>query len=54
MKIDLHVHTKYSDGNLDLDEVLSLAAKTNIKEISITDHDTVIRLKDYTESMLKK
>ena len=49
MKIDLHVHTNYSDGNLNLDEVLALAAKKKIKEISITDHDTVIRLKNYAD-----
>ncbi len=49
MKVDLHVHTKYSDGNLSLDEVLALAANNSIKELAITDHDTIIRLKNYAD-----
>lgn len=46
-KIDLHVHTTFSDGNLSLEEVMQLAAKEGLNEISITDHDTIINLVDY-------
>lgn len=49
VKIDLHVHTRYSDGNLTLEEVLELATINNLEEIAITDHDTIINLKDYKE-----
>src|SRR4030043_1622961 len=41
MKIDLHIHTKCSDGNLHVDEVLREAQKRNIDLISITDHDSI-------------
>lgn len=51
-KVDLHVHTKYSDGILFLEEILDAAKKNNIIELSITDHDTIINLKNYYD--LKK
>jgi predicted metal-dependent phosphoesterase TrpH len=41
MKIDLHVHTKCSDGNLHVDEVIREAGKRNIDLLSLTDHDSV-------------
>ena len=41
MKIDLHIHTKCSDGNLHVDEVLREARKRNIDLMSITDHDSI-------------
>lgn len=49
IKVDLHVHTSYSDGNLSLEEVLKLAIRQNLDEIAITDHDTIINLKNYKE-----
>lgn len=44
--IDLHIHSKYSDGSLSPKEILDIADKTNISMISITDHDTIDNLKD--------
>lgn len=41
MKIDLHIHTKYSDGLLSPKQVIDIAAKNDIKVISFADHDTV-------------
>lgn len=41
MKIDLHIHTKYSDGVLSPKEVIDIAAEHDIKVISIADHDTI-------------
>ena len=38
--IDLHVHTKYSDGTNDVIEILKKAHEKNLKYISITDHNT--------------
>lgn len=43
---DLHLHTRNSDGSLDLEHVVYLAAKTKLGYISITDHDF---LYDYFE-----
>ena len=45
-KIDLHLHTVFSDGLLTPDEVLLLSKEKNLKAISITDHDTITKLID--------
>lgn len=47
MKIDLHIHSTYSDGLLTYDEILNIAKENNVTKISITDHDTIINLKNY-------
>ncbi len=39
--IDLHMHTKYSDGTDDIPEFLKNAQNANLDIISITDHNTV-------------
>ena len=36
---DLHVHSRWSDGSLDIEQVVYLAARRGVKYISITDHD---------------
>ena len=38
--IDLHIHTKYSDGVDSVEEILKKAEDKKLKAISITDHDT--------------
>ncbi len=38
--IDLHTHTKYSDGSSTLIELLQKAEEKNLEYISITDHNT--------------
>lgn len=37
--VDLHIHTKFSDGNSTVDEVMALAKKRKLRAVSITDHD---------------
>ena len=44
--IDMHVHTRFSDGKYKLEEVLALAHEKGIKKLVITDHDTIIKTKD--------
>ncbi|MDR0304361.1 MAG: PHP domain-containing protein [Chitinispirillales bacterium] len=39
--IDLHIHTRFSDGALTPEEVLLVAKKKGLSAISITDHDAV-------------
>lgn len=39
MKIDFHLHTNYSDGRLNLNEVDNLIKENRIDYFSITDHD---------------
>ncbi len=49
-KIDLHLHTTYSDGSNTPKELIDLAKVRNVSTISITDHDCVdgyIEIKDY-------
>ncbi len=41
MKADLHLHTTASDGRLEPNEIVGLAAKVGLEVIAITDHDTV-------------
>ncbi len=41
MKCDLHCHTKLSDGSLGIEELISLAKRTGLKAVAITDHDTL-------------
>jgi predicted metal-dependent phosphoesterase TrpH len=39
--IDLHIHTKYSDGELEVEEILNACHHIGLKAVSITDHDTI-------------
>ena len=41
MKADLHLHTTASDGRLEPEEIVLLAAKVGLDVIAITDHDTI-------------
>lgn len=38
---DLHIHTKYSDGELDEFEIIKAVEQSNLKEFAISDHDTI-------------
>lgn len=38
---DLHIHTKYSDGEYDEIEILNKIEEAHIKEFAICDHDTL-------------
>ena len=38
--IDLHMHTRYSDGSDDLPEILENVRRAGIRTFSVTDHDT--------------
>ncbi|MFA5374428.1 MAG: PHP domain-containing protein [Dehalococcoidia bacterium] len=40
-RVDLHLHTTYSDGRLTPGELIQIAAEQGIGVIAITDHDTV-------------
>lgn len=40
-RIDLHLHTTYSDGSLPPAEVVALAHQAGVTAMAITDHDTV-------------
>ncbi|NVJ48829.1 MAG: PHP domain-containing protein [Gammaproteobacteria bacterium] len=39
--IDLHAHTRYSDGALGVDELLQHASEHGVMTLAITDHDSI-------------
>ena len=41
-KINLHIHSNYSDGKEDFDKLVEQAKKLNMKHIAITDHNCVL------------
>ena len=50
-KVNLHIHTNYSDGKADFKKVLDNAKKNGYKLISITDHNTVEGHKHYQDEI---
>ena len=58
--IDLHCHTKYSDGTWTVTELLQKASEKQIEILAITDHDTVaahfelenLNIKDYYQGKI--
>lgn len=44
--IDIHIHSKYSDGDKSVEEILKICEKKNLEYISITDHNTCKQYKD--------
>jgi predicted metal-dependent phosphoesterase TrpH len=40
-RIDLHIHSTYSDGTLSPTAIVDLAEKTGVQAIALTDHDTM-------------
>ncbi len=38
---DLHLHSKFSDGSLNINTIAQLANSLNIKHIAVSDHDTL-------------
>lgn len=44
--IDLHVHTKASDGQYSPKEIINFAYEKQISTIAITDHDTVLGISE--------
>lgn len=41
MKIDLHLHTSFSDGIYSPEQVIKLARDSGLEAIALTDHDTI-------------
>lgn len=41
MSIDLHCHTKISDGSIGVEELIAIAKRRGLSAIAVTDHDAV-------------
>ncbi len=57
MKIDLHVHTTYSDGVFSPEKIVDTALDVGLDAIAITDHDNVLSYQiavDYANSIIPK
>ncbi len=53
MKIDLHIHTTYSDGMLNPEQIVDTAIDCGLDVIALTDHDNVLSHKvacDYSKT----
>jgi predicted metal-dependent phosphoesterase TrpH len=52
-KIDLHIHSHYSDGKSSCENLIELAYKKKLEIISITDHDTLEGTEESIETARK-
>jgi len=53
MKIDLHLHTNFSDGKLSPDQLLKFAYENHYAYLSITDHDSTLGYQEATKHLAK-
>ena len=54
LKIDLHSHTKYSDGHLTPEELILRAHTMQVDVLALTDHDTVAGLDEAHATQAKQ
>ncbi len=54
MKIDLHIHTTYSDGAYSPEQVVDTALECNLDVIALTDHDNILSYKIATDYVKNK
>lgn len=50
-RVNLHIHTKYSDGEAEFEDIISQAKSKNI-HIAITDHNTVLGHRNFQDENL--
>ena len=47
---DLHTHSIFSDGTFSPAELVALAEETGLSAIALTDHNTVLGLRDFMKA----
>lgn len=52
--IDLHIHSRFSDGTDTLDDIVEIAKGKNIPAFALTDHDTTLGIKEIMEKAEKE
>ena len=50
--VNLHIHSKYSDGKADFEDIVSQAREFGFRKIAICDHNTVEGHKKYHDNIL--
>ncbi|KAK8792050.1 hypothetical protein WA158_005427 [Blastocystis sp. Blastoise] len=53
-KLDLHMHTIFSDGKLSVEQLFDLVQKQKVDIMALTDHDTVRGLMHISKNNLKR
>lgn len=53
MKIDLHCHSSYSDGQLSFEALLQKALALNLTHLAITDHDNFVGYQQFQLSKIR-
>ena len=56
MRIDLHNHSKYSDGLYSVKEVIEIAKKEHVDVLALTDHESLqsyVRAEQYLDKLIK-
>ena len=51
--VDMHMHTKYSDGDKSVKEILEMCEEKKLEYISITDHNTCKQYEDEDLKIIK-
>ena len=49
-RCDLHIHSTFSDGTLSPSELVDLAEETGLSAVALTDHNTILGLKDFMKA----
>lgn len=52
--IDLHIHSRFSDGTDTIDDLLKIAEDKNLPALALTDHDTTLGVKEIMEKGSKE
>ncbi|MDR0923803.1 MAG: PHP domain-containing protein [Hungatella sp.] len=53
MKADFHMHSCFSDGSETIMQIFSLAKERGLKAVAITDHDTILGMKEEEKASKK-
>lgn len=51
-KVNLHIHTTYSDGKADISDIIEQAKQKGYKKIAVSDHNTLNAHKIYKDDIL--
>ena len=53
MRVDLHFHSKFSDGGCWPNQLVEIASRNGLAMVALTDHDTFEGVSDFIEASKK-